>query len=72
MGFDLYWEFALRVVFRLGWGWDCDLDMDGAVASHVHSDLEPDFNRLLGFNLDLDRDRALDANSVWNRAAHQM
>ena len=72
MGFDLHWEFGLRVVFRLDCGWGCDLDMDGAVASHVHSDLEPDFNQFLIFNLDLDRDRHFDTNSVWNRAAHQM
>ena len=39
---------------------------------YVHSDLEPDFNRLLGFNLDLDRDRDFDTNSVWNRATHLM
>ena len=72
LGFDLHWEFGLRVVFRLNWGWDCDLDMDGAVDLCVHSDLDPDFNRRLGFTLDLDRDRTLEANSVWNWAAHQM
>ena len=48
--------------------------MDLAVDVYVHSDWELDFNRLLGFNMDLDweLDQVVDISWVCYRAALEM